>query len=255
MKNKTGLCVAAFASCLMHGIFIFLSDGLHMPPLFREKRPIEIEIIRIPETVSVSEEAKIETKKADIPLIASLPPAAGASLENLSMVQKKPEETLPKYGTVFLLDASESMVVSLEEAKQILLGNLERIGQKEPVNIVFFSDEVNFFSPKPVLLVEEEKENAISFCKKITPRGSLAIESGLEKVVRTGPLKIVLISDGLTEDKERTYEVIRNARKKGITIDTVLVKHKPFDEEMLKKAAYLTGGTFSTAIPQPAFLK
>lgn len=252
MKNKTGLCVAAFASCLMHGIFIFLSDGLHMPPLFREKRPIEIEIIRIPETVSVYEEAKIETK---IPLIASLPLAVNPPSEILPGVQKKSEDALPKYGTVFLLDASESMVVSLEEAKQILLGNLERIGQKEPVNIVFFSDEVNFFSPKPVLLAEEEKENAISFCKKITPRGSLAIESGLEKVVRTGPLKIVLISDGLTEDKERTYEVIRNARKRGITIDTVLVKHKPFDEEMLKKAAYLTGGTFSTAIPQPAFLK
>ena len=235
------------ASLLLHGLFI--SGLVHFAFPYLPTREKSVEIIWVepklgsPEKVSeeISPKAEPIIPKAKFPGV-KLPQAVAPEAMASSINQVQPAA---KIGTVFLLDASESMVVGLNSARQILKDRLNNFSGETPVNIAYFSKEVIFFSPEPFILAKKEKESALAFCQKIKAQGNLEIADGLRETLKRNPAKVILISDGLAEDREATYKIIREARRGGVIIDTILIQRNPFEEEVLKRAAYLTGGSFS----------
>lgn len=232
-----------FVSMLLHGLFIFGALN-HRPPLLREEKVI---------TIALAPEKDIDGKNMrDFQEIDEPEPGSSSYKKGVfepalkSRAGSLPKnEAVSRNGLFFLLDASESMVIGLEAARQILISKLHNLSETMPLNIVYFSNEVVFFSPEPFFMTGDLKEKALTFCQEISPQGYLDMVEGLKEVSRRNPSRIILISDGLVEDRESMLRFIRNSKKEGIIIDTVLIKRTPFEEEILKRAAYLTGGSFS----------
>lgn len=249
------------ASLLLHGLFISGLVHFTFPHLPREEKTLEIIWVE-PRTISsreISPEVAVTKKKVARPQTESFlfTPKASEEISKIGSPEvispkaivptQKERVSLAKIGTVFLLDASESMVVGLEQARQILKDKLNGLPGKTLVNIAYFSKEVIFFSPEPFILAKEEKEKALTFCQEIKAQGNLQIADGLREIVKRNPSKVILVSDGLVEDRETTYKIIREARREGVIIDTILIQRNPFEDEVLKRAAYLTGGSFSVS--------
>lgn len=243
------------ASLLLHGLFISTAAYFSSPHPVRQERTLEI-ILDEPNAVSSREilPARAAPKRNVVkthaaPLISSTisPKVALPEIESPAAIVPALKETtsLSKNGIVFLLDASESMVVGLDSAKQILRDRLNGLSEKAFINIAYFSKEVVFFSPRPFIWLNKEKEKALAFCQKVTAQGNLEIPDGLREVLKRNPSRIILISDGLVENRDLAYEIIIKARSEGVIIDTVLIRRNPFEEDVLKRAAYLTGGSFS----------
>jgi hypothetical protein len=243
------------ASLLLHGLFISGLARFSLSHPAREEKLLEI-ILDEPKQVSFREilplasvpKRKVVKTQAESPRPAAISPKVELpEVLSPSAIIPSLKETAPlsRSGTLFLLDASESMVVGLDSAKQILKDRLDSLPEKIPVNIACFSNEVIFFSHELFMLTKEEKEKAQVFCENIAAKGNLEMTDGLKEILKRNPSRVILISDGLVEDRELAYRIIRKARSEGVIIDTILIQRNPFEDEVLKRAAYLTGGNFS----------
>ena len=243
------MSVWGMASLLLHGLFIYGVAYFAFPHLPEKENTLEIIWVEprpaSPEKAAEPISAKAEPIIAEAKFPKAIVPAAvapAAMVSSLNQVQPA-----AKIGTIFLLDASESMVVGLEQGRQVLKDRIEGLPEKTLVNIAYFSRGVVFFSPELFILAKKEKENALVFCQEIKAQGSLEIADGLRETLKRNPSKVILISDGLAEDREATYKIIREARREGVIIDTILIQRTPFEDEVLKRAGYLTGGSFSVS--------
>lgn len=232
-------------SCLIHSIFVVEVANFAIPHIARENGPIEIKIIEIPTTKNSVREPISIPEPDNKPDVLN---DRDCDKYYATLNPKKENEKAPlRQGTVFLLDASESMVIGLNTAKEILIDRLNRLSKGDLVNIAFFSNDIIFFSSDFFYLEGDRLKEAVAFCQDVTSQGNLDIVMGLEEVLKKRPSKVVIFSDGLARRKDDVWEIIKKAGKEGVIIDTVLIKRKPFDEDMLKKAAYLTGGKFFVA--------
>lgn len=159
-----------------------------------------------------------------------------------------------KYNIVVLIDISSSTgteqegirKVEIEKAQAINIIN--KLKPKNKIGAIAFNTQA--FKISEIDLVERNKDKIVSNISSLQSGGGTMISEGLNSAIEElkkaeGNKLIVLISDGKTQDYEKTLESAQNAQKEGMKIFTIGTGNDEI--EKLKEIAEITNGEYILA--------
>ena len=155
----------------------------------------------------------------------------------------------PAQGAIAQIGAAEAQTVArakIEVAHHELVAALERLPDDTRLNVLFFNESLEGFSPSFVVLDPSRKGELADFVTQTTPTGSTALAPALRTAFMMNPRRVVLLSDGLGNVGGDASDVLRDARQAmrgGVRIDTIGLGADQ-DAELLSALAAESGGLY-----------
>jgi hypothetical protein len=165
-----------------------------------------------------------------------------------SAIRTEPERfygiPIPRGDFVFLIDASGSMRVRMEEVKSRVVEVIERFRPDRRFNIVFFADRPKAFLGRLLPATESARKSAVRFVRAIQSRGETDYERAFDAVLRDENVReIVMLSDGApsTGALRTADQILARLGDRRIRIHAVATSYAA---DLLREIAKRTGGKF-----------
>jgi hypothetical protein len=134
----------------------------------------------------------------------------------------------------------------IDVARRELIEALTQLPEGTRLNVLFFSDWLEVYSPGLFPLEESHRDEMIRFVERIEPRGPTALATAMRAAFLMGARHIVLLSDGLGNRGGGLEETLRDAREAmrgGVRIDTIGIG-PDHDRRLLRALAEESGGLY-----------
>lgn len=134
----------------------------------------------------------------------------------------------------------------IDVAQSELVDALERLPAGTRMNVLFFSSDLEAFSPTMVALEDSGREALVSFVRETVPSGSTALAPAMRSAFLMNAHRVVLLSDGLGNVGGGAGDVLRDAREAmrgGVRIDTIGLGRAQ-DAALLEALARESGGLY-----------
>jgi len=126
-----------------------------------------------------------------------------------------------KREVTLVLDRSGSMGgEKIDQVREAALQILAGLEEGEPFNIIVYNDQVDFFSPKPVLKTRETVSAARAYLRTVQARGGTNLHDALLEALRQKPLEgalpmVLFLTDGLPTVGQTSEVAIREVAMKA----------------------------------------
>ncbi len=168
----------------------------------------------------------------------------------VGLTNKKESE----YNIVVLIDISSSTGLEQEGTKKVeiekaqAINIISKLKPKNKIGAIAFNTQS--FKIAEIDLVERNRDSIVANISSLQSGGGTVISEGLNSAINelkqtTGNKLIILISDGKTQDYEKTIDSAKEAEKEGIKIFTIGTGND--DLEKLKEIAEIAGGEYLLA--------
>lgn len=204
------------------------------------EEPIEIEI-------EVNPTPEVVIEEASTPIAEEVPPA----LDELDE-ENFDSELFTPINVVFVLDISSSMNQSdkIELMKYSLIRLTDMLRAEDKIGIVTYSNDAQvLLEPTSGADKTKIKDEVKSLKASGMTAGGAGIKLGYKTAYKSlipdGVNQVIIITDGdFNRDSKDYKKAIKKYKHKGINFSVVGVKNKERDEQTMRDAAHLGGGTY-----------
>lgn len=172
---------------------------------------------------------------------------ASSAFALLTLVPPKiPGPGVPR-DLIYLIDVSGSMHGEpLDQAKRVLLALLDRLGERDTLQMIAFADRPKRWKRAPARMTDERKREASAWIRGLVSAGATEMRSGIEAALdtlREGALRqVVLVTDGYVGFEPEIVGAARDGLPKACRIHTLGVGHG-VNRSLTSPLARVGGGT------------
>ncbi|MFT3699238.1 MAG: VIT and VWA domain-containing protein [Kofleriaceae bacterium] len=133
---------------------------------------------------------------------------------------KLPADTVTAKDMTIVIDRSGSMQTDekMEHAKRAAADMVMKLGPKDRVNVISFSDEVDPLFKEPMTVTDDHRQAALEFIKRLHPTGgtdiALALKTAVDDQVKgsENPEVVVFLTDGQSDAAQASAVKTGNVR-------------------------------------------